>query len=102
MLAGLAPTPSVSAGDIAFRSFDLAAALNSSPIDLVKSIEARLDPDPLIRGFKAAGPYLNLVLHRGEAFRLVLEEILSQDDHFGATDVGKGGVIVLDFSVSFR
>jgi len=85
-------------GDLAFPCFPYAKILKTSPAAIARGLAERIKPDFLLSHLEAQGPYLNLFLHRPEANRLVLDEILTQGPDYGRQGLGRGGLIVLDYS----
>jgi arginyl-tRNA synthetase len=96
--AALTTPPNLAMGDIAFPCFQLAKQLRAAPNKIATDLAGRIVPDGLIARAAAQGPYLNLHLHRAEAARHVLGDVLARPDDYGSRNIGGGQVIVLDFS----
>lgn len=96
--AALTAPPTLAMGDLAFPCFQLARQLRSAPQQIAADLAARIASDALVARVVAQGPYVNLFLHRAEAARRVLSEILARPDDYGSRNLGGGQVIVLDYS----
>lgn len=109
----LSRPPKTDMGDLALGCFKLAKELNLKPNELaaklagagVGSREAGGGSKPLVESLSAAGPYVNLGLHRGAAFQAALQAVESSSPgedpeqwRFGNSDEGDGKTLVLDFS----
>ncbi|MBI3119647.1 MAG: arginine--tRNA ligase, partial [Candidatus Hydrogenedentes bacterium] len=86
----LTAPPSLEHGDIAVPFFLAAKRLKQAPPKLAADAAARAKFSDLVREAAAAGPYLNLCLHRSRAARVILEHILATADRFGAGNTGQG------------
>jgi arginyl-tRNA synthetase len=96
--AALTAPPSLAMGDLAFPCFQLAKQLRAAPNRIAADLAARIGHDALIARAAAQGPYLNVFLHRAEAARRALGEVLERPDDYGSRNLGGGQVIVIDFS----
>jgi arginyl-tRNA synthetase len=94
----LTAPPRLAMGDIAFPCFQLAKERRAAPNKIAADVATRVVPDALVARAVAQGPYLNVYLHRAEATRRVLAEILRRPDEYGSRNLGGGKTIVLDFS----
>jgi arginyl-tRNA synthetase len=94
----LTEPPNQALGDFAFPCFQLAKEQRAAPKAIAEKLAGRIVPDALIQKAVAQGPYLNFFLNRPEAARQVLGEALAQPDSYGSRDLGKGQVVVIDFS----
>lgn len=103
--------PKVEMGDFALGCFKLAKELGLKPNDLAarliadtSALPAKAGPS-LVKDATAAGPYVNLRLHRGAAFQAALTAIETTtpgDDpeqwRYGNSDEGQGKTLVVDLS----
>ncbi|MCC5794708.1 MAG: arginine--tRNA ligase [Chromatiales bacterium] len=98
-LAGaLVRPPTPAHGDLALPCFGFARSLRRSPQQIAASLAGKLEPDEVIAGAEAAGPYLNIRLNRPAVTASVLGDVLADPGAYGRRDLGRGGVVVLDFS----
>ena len=95
-----AQTPNRQLGDVAYPCFKLAKQLGKAPNvvaqEIAPLVKAKLKSGSLIREIVPTGPYLNiffasLPLHKQ------LQELL-KNRRLGASDVGKGKTVTIDFS----
>ena len=80
----LEPPPNPELGDYGFPCFPLAKVLRKAPAAIAAQLAEGLEPDALVERAHAVGPYLNLVLRRQEWLRVVIGQVLTQRNRFGA------------------
>ncbi|MEM4282742.1 MAG: arginine--tRNA ligase [Candidatus Woesearchaeota archaeon] len=87
-------------GDIAFPCFELAKKLKKQPTqlaaELAKSLASKIPP--FVEKVVANGPYVNFFLKTSSIAEKVLTEISSKKDSYGSRQIGKGAVVVIDYS----
>lgn len=84
-------------GDIAFPTFILAKTLKKAP-NLIATDLANKIPTKDFDHIEVVGPYINFFLDKATISKTLLEQILTQKDHFGNTNDGKGQNIPIDMS----
>ncbi len=94
----LTEPPNPALGDFAFPCFQLARQLRSAPPKIAAEIAGKIAPDGLIARAAAQGPYVNLYLNRPEAARRVIGEVLADPDGYGSSNLGQGGLAIVEFS----
>ncbi len=94
----LAVPPDSSMGDYALPCFKLAKALRKSPVAIAEELSASYPADELISEATALNGYLNFKVNRKGLSRDVIGKILSERERYGATNLGGGKVICLDYS----
>ena len=85
-------------GDLAFPCFRLSKTLRLPPPAIAQSLKERL---ALPKGFakaEAMGPYLNFFYDTAAQAETVLGRVLSEGDRYGASDVGAGKTVCVEYS----
>ncbi|MFQ5963717.1 MAG: arginine--tRNA ligase [Candidatus Scalinduaceae bacterium] len=90
--------PDIKMGDYAFPCFSVAKQLRKDPKKIASELSQKLVPNNIIIRSYAHGPYLNFYVSKNMLFRTVLEGILSEGDSYGASDLGEGKMVVIDYS----
>jgi len=100
ILATIENPPDPKKGHLAFPCFRLAKALKKAPPVIAQEITANVLNDQLdwIDSIAATGPYVNVFLNRTAFARNVLSDVLKQGKHYGATGIGTGKNVVMDYS----
>lgn len=100
--AGLAATdlkveapPRAELGDLAISCFALAKARGGNPAQVAKDLADGFQGGDLIESATAAGPFVNLKLHRAATFRWLVEATLSRT--LIPNQVGTGQTITIDY-----
>jgi arginyl-tRNA synthetase len=89
--------PNPEMGDLAFPCFKLSKALRRSPVQIANALSSALSGAPIGR-VDVVGGYLNIYLDNAYLSTAVLGEILTKRDTYGAPEIGKGKMVVLDYS----
>ncbi|MCH1626846.1 arginine--tRNA ligase [Fredinandcohnia quinoae] len=84
-------------GDLAFPCFSLAKSLRKAPTVIAEDLASKIQSE-LFEHVDANGPYVNCFLNKKTVSKNVLETILTECDHYGSLDIGKGEKITLDLS----
>jgi len=75
----------------------LAKVIKKPPRELAKQIMDLLPASPLVEKVEIAGPgFINIFL-LPQAYHAVIEEILTQKEHYGHTQLGGGRSVLLEF-----
>lgn len=90
--------PDPTLGDYAVGCFPAAKALKAAPPALAQRAAEAFRPGPLLQAAKAAGPYVNFRLDRGELYRQLFAATLAPTPRPIPTEVGAGKTICIDFS----
>ncbi|HEY3228133.1 MAG TPA: arginine--tRNA ligase, partial [Roseiflexaceae bacterium] len=93
------PKPNIPA-DLAFPTFRAAKELGVPPPRLAQELAeaVRFDPDSLVGGVAAAGPFLNLTLDPARLTVAVLEEVERLGPRYGSDDRGAGKTALVEYS----
>lgn len=84
-------------GDLAFPAFQLAKTLRKSPQIIAGEIAEKIDT----KGFEkviAVGPYVNFFLDKNATASEVIQEVLTEGEHYGDANIGQGGNVPIDMS----
>ncbi|MCI3919190.1 arginine--tRNA ligase [Paenibacillus sp. TRM 82003] len=92
--------PNPELGDLALPCFQLAKRLRQSPQRIANDIAARLGASPVegVASAASAAGYVNVKLDRAHASALTLQAIRREGERYGASRVGEGRTIVIDYS----
>ncbi len=93
----LAVPPDPALGDYAFPCFRLAKPLRMAPPKIAEAICAGWTSEDLA-SVKPVNGYMNFFLNRANFAAEIMETLLREKDRFGASDIGKGKTICLDYS----
>lgn len=91
--------PNPEMGDLALACFQLSKVLRKSPVVIAAELSEALNAENVegIAMVENAGGYLNFRL--SDSFRLsLLSEMLAQGVDYGCNEIGKGKVMVIDYS----
>ena len=84
-------------GDYAFPTFLLAKFRHQAPQQIASDIVEKLDKSAFEK-VQATGAYVNFFLNKGAYSVDILKTILTQQEHYGDANVGKGGNVTIDMS----
>ena len=90
--------PNNDMGDFALPCFKLSKILRSSPVKIALDLASQFVTDEYISDCTAINGYLNFKINRDNFARFLLEDIISLGDNYGASDIGQGKTICIDFS----
>lgn len=93
----LAVPPNPEMGDYAFPCFRLAKALRMAPPKIAEAITAAWQYTDVAR-VEAVNGYLNFFLNRVNFAKDTLDAVLGAGERYGASDMGSGKTICLDYS----
>ena len=86
-------------GDYAFPCFRLAKELKKSPVIIAGEIKEKIEKDAqIIDNIEIVGGYLNFYINKQALVKTVLEEIENEQQNYGASKLGEGKNIVIDYS----
>ena len=98
-LCGLVTVPpDASMGDYALPCFKLAKVLRKSPALIAEAIAKDYPLDGVVSEAKALNGYVNFRIARGGLAKDVLTRILSEGEKYGASRMGEGKTICIDYS----
>lgn len=98
-IAGLLEVPPESKlGDYAFPCFQLAKTMRKAPPMIASELLGKIDKGEIIDRIEAVGGYLNFFLNKSAYMAAVLKDIGAAGGKYGASDMGKGKTVVVEFS----
>lgn len=86
-----------SMGDMAFPCFELAKIFRKSPQSIALGIAENV-ASPIFEKVEAAGGYVNVFLNKIKVSSLVIEQVLTEKNHYGDLQHGNQQVMTIDFS----
>ena len=89
--------PDKKMGDIAFPCFRLAKLCRQAPPKIAAALASGLSIDGIAR-IEAVGGYINLFIDEDQMACATVNAILEKGEAYGASDIGRGKVVVLDYS----
>ncbi len=89
--------PEKKMGDYALPCFRMSKTLHKAPQMIAASLAERCAGEE-IDHVEVVGGYLNVFVARGCMARGLIEAVLSQPGRWGASDIGKGKTVCLDYS----
>ncbi|MBZ2175950.1 arginine--tRNA ligase [Schnuerera sp. xch1] len=90
--------PNYDMGDYAFPCFKLAKTFRKAPNLIAEELAEKIGEGEFFERVENAGPYLNFFINKNKLTETILEEIADKEDRFGATDIGKGRNVIVEFS----
>ncbi|HEY5562870.1 MAG TPA: arginine--tRNA ligase [Clostridiaceae bacterium] len=84
-------------GDFAFPCFQLSKVMRKSPNMIAEDLKNSMNKAGLEK-VENAGPYLNFYISKIDFIKATLEKIFKEKDQYGATNLGEGKNIVVEFS----
>ena len=96
--AAIETPPDPQLGDYAFPCFRLAKSLRKAPPEIAVRLSQVIKLPPGFQGVTTAAAYLNFSLNRKEFVRKALAKLQEQGADYGKSNVGGGGVVVIDYS----
>ncbi len=85
-------------GDYSFPCFKLSAILRKSPVMIANDLASTITPDEYISKIESVNGYLNFTINRQNFASQVISNILSKQERYGASNIGDGKNIVIDYS----
>ena len=89
--------PEKKMGDYALPCFRLSKTLRKAPPVIAAALAAQVTGEEIDR-VEVVGGYLNVFAARGNMARGIVEAVLAHPGRWGASDVGKGKTVCLDYS----
>ncbi len=94
----IAVPPDPAMGDYALPCFRFAKALRKSPVAIAQELAASIAPDGTIAEVTAVNGYLNFKVNKAGLAKDVLARISREGERYGASDLGAGRVVCIDYS----
>lgn len=89
--------PQAAMGDLSYGCFAAAKALKKSPADIAKDLAGKLATGGVVGAWRAAGPYLNIVLDQAAVATVVLKDILVATDNYGSVP-SRGEKVMVEYA----
>lgn len=90
--------PDTSLGDYAIPCFKFAKIMRKSPAIIAEELAAGFKTDEVITKVIAVNGYLNFTVNRAAFTKSVVGEILLKGEGYGASDIGAGKTVCIDYS----
>lgn len=91
--------PSSEMGDYAFPCFKLAKILKKAPPVIASELKEKMEIDSnFISKVEISGGYLNFFVNPKALVETVLSEISKQNENYGASNIGNGKNIIVEYS----
>lgn len=90
--------PDTSLGDYAVPCFKFAKIMRKSPAIIAEELAANFKTDEVITKVIAVNGYLNFTVNRAAFTKSVVGEILLKGEGYGASDIGAGKTVCIDYS----
>ncbi len=90
--------PNFEMGDYAMPCFKLAKIFRKAPNIIAEEIASLMKDNENFERIENVGPYVNFFVNKEKLAKSVLTDVLESGDKFGATDIGKGKTVIVEFS----
>lgn len=90
--------PAEELGDYALACFTLAKKLKKKPVEIANELSKTLSLPKGFAKMESKGAYLNFFIDPAFLAKQVIGEILSKRDRFGASNIGKGKRVMIEYS----
>jgi arginyl-tRNA synthetase len=90
--------PNPEMGDLAFPCFELAKKEKTNPAELAKKLAKKIKAKGLIEKVGSQGPYVNFFFDPNKFGQALLKEVMVAKDKFGASTVGNGTKIMVEYA----
>ena len=94
----IALPPNTEMGDYALPCFKFAKLLRKSPVMIADDLRAAFVTDDVVSEVSAVNGYLNFKINKSGFVRQTLDKIFAEKDAYGASDVGAGKTVCIDYS----
>lgn len=94
-LIEIPPRPEM--GDFAFPCFQLAKVMRKAPNAIAQELSENINKEGFER-VENLGPYLNFFLDKSSFVKEIIEEVMKEGDKYGASNIGEGRNVTIDFS----
>lgn len=90
--------PNFDMGDYAMPCFKLAKIFRKAPNMIAVEIASLMKDNENFERIENVGPYVNFFVNKEKLAKSVLTDVFENGDKFGATDIGKGRNVIVEFS----
>lgn len=85
-------------GDFAFPCFKLAKTLRKAPNLIAQDLAEKLSGNSMFARVENVNAYVNFFMNREETAAAVISEVLEKKDRYGASDMGSGKKVIVEYS----
>ncbi len=90
--------PNKEMGDYAFPCFKLAKVYKKSPNMIAEDLSQQINTTDEISKVVNLGGYINFFINKSSLAKTVIENVLTQKEKYGHSNLGEGKTVVIDFS----
>lgn len=90
--------PNKDMGDYAFPCFKLAKVFRKAPNLIAQDIAESIDAEGDISKVTPMGGYVNFFVNKSQLAKTVINNVLTQKDDYGKSNIGEGKNIIVEFS----
>ncbi|WP_053956188.1 arginine--tRNA ligase [Inediibacterium massiliense] len=90
--------PNSQMGDYAFPCFKLAKLFRKSPNMIAQEIASSIGENKLFEKVENTAAYVNFFVDKSIFAKNVIQEVFSQKDCFGSSELGRGKKVIVEFS----
>ncbi len=90
--------PNKEMGDYAFPCFKLAKVYKKSPNMIAEDLSQQINTTDEISKVVNLGGYVNFFINKSSLAKTVIENVLTQKEKYGHSNLGEGKTVVIDFS----
>lgn len=94
-LIEIPPRPEM--GDYAFPCFQLAKEMRKAPNMIAQELAEKFNKEGFEK-IEALGPYVNFFVDKGDFTKNTIEKVLKEGDNYGASNVGEGKNVCVEYS----
>jgi len=94
----IALPPTTEMGDYALPCFKFAKIMRKSPVVIAEELKNAFETDEVISEVSAVNGYLNFKINQAGFVRSVMDKIRAEGDKYGASTLGEGKTVCLDYS----
>ena len=85
-------------GDYAFPCFKLAKLLRKAPQMIAADIAANIQDLPMFEKVEQVNAYVNMFISKDKFVKELVEEVITEKEKFGTSDIGEGKRVIVEFS----
>ncbi len=90
--------PNKEMGDCAFPCFKLAKVFRKAPNMIAEDLASKIETTDSIAKVISLGGYVNFFVNKSQLAQNVINDVLTQKENYGKSDLGEGKTITIDFS----
>ena len=90
--------PSYDMGDYAFPVFRLSKTFRKAPNLIAEELATKFAGNEYFEKIVNNGPYVNFFINKAKLVGTVIDEVVSEGDRYGASTIGEGKTVIVEFS----